>query len=125
MSLSHSLSLYPRSMRRLGADGEEAAPYADEERTRDAAQPAALDATAPRWQIPLYQQPERPSRAAIAAYQSSIAAERRLSVPVGVNIMQQAEQALMEANDDFRHCDCCEAPIDVVACNCPYCGWGE
>lgn len=118
MALSHSLSLYPlesMNMRRLGAADEEPAPYADEERTRDAVQP--------RWQIPLYHQPERPSRAAIAAYQSSIAAERLLNVPRGINLLQQAEQALMEANDDFRHCDNCEAPIEAVACNCPYCGY--
>jgi hypothetical protein len=124
MALAHSLSRYSpgsQPLRRSGPDLKQT-PYPDE-----VAQEAAQEPTKPRWQIPLYHQPERPSRAAIAAYQASIAAERRLSVPHGVNLLEQADEAeaLMEANDDFRHCDCCEAPIEVSECRCPYCDWRQ
>jgi len=85
----------------------------------------------PRWARPLYQQLDRPSRAAIAAYQRTMAAERALSVPHGINIYQQAGLAASVAEEsqqavpDMVHCDACEAPYEAYECECPYCHYGR
>ncbi len=111
MKDAQSLSVYPPGipMRRVAQ-----AAYGEEE------------AQTPRWQLPLYQQPDRPSRAAIASYQASIASERRLSVPHAINILQQADECLeQQPVTDMIHCDACEAPYEAHECYCPYCAWGR
>jgi hypothetical protein len=100
MSLAHSLYCHPcesEDTRRLGADGDDR----------------------PRWARPLYHQPSRPSKRLIDAHTASIAAERRLAVPHGLNLLQQAEELA-----DMRHCDYCDMPVDQGLDQCPSCGWG-
>lgn len=83
----------------------------------------AEDSHKPLWQLPLYQQPERPSKRLIDAHQAAIAAERKLSVPVGLNLLGQAEAVLDE--EPYTHCECCDSPVDASMPSCPQCGWGE
>ncbi len=71
----------------------------------------------PMWALPLYQQPSRPTQAAIDAYRSAIAAERRLSVPHGISLLQQAETV---SCDYLVFCDGCDQPIDpTTEHSCP------
>ena len=133
--MASSLSLYsPGDLRRrLGGEVVAGAPLA----------PPLADADMPRWAQPLHLQPDRPSSAAISAYQRSLAAERALSVPHGINILQQAAEVAhgphavalaaycvrpYEAQQpipDMIHCTSCEAPYEAYDTECPYCHYGR